>query len=171
MRALVLPVGLAIAFTVAAQAQERVDYINLEHRFSISFPADPMEAGFEHMAADGTVLAGTTFRAETDDGIYSVSVVVFPGDIADVAAEFEHAAAPLRTRGEIRYEGSTDYDDHPVHEINMTHNDGRQIMTSFILYERSLYFVEAIVDAGAAPPLHFMQSVSPLNDAGEAVLQ
>jgi hypothetical protein len=154
-----------------ALAQGRVDYVNSEYRFSISFPAEPEETSLRYAAANGVVLPCQNFLAATDNGQYSVSVAIFPEDGADATAEFENAAASYRARGTVRYEGATDYDDIPVYEINMTGNDGRQIMASFILYQRYFYIVESRVSADAAPPMQFQHSISPLDANGQPLLQ
>ncbi len=152
-------------------AQQWLDYANREYRFAINFPAEPMEVDVSYLRADGTALSARSFVAATDNGRYAVTVIVLPDAGIDASIEIEHAADLQRERGEIRYEGATDYDDIPVYELNMIAADGSQIMVSVILYETHLYIVEAEVSADMAPPVHFQQSISPLDADGRALLQ
>jgi len=152
-------------------AQQWLDYTNREYRFSINFPAEPDEEDVSYFRADGTALSARSFVAATDNGRYAVTVIVLPDAGFDANTEIEHAVDLLSARGEIRYEGTTDYDDIPVYELNMIAADGNQIMATIILYEQHLYFVEAEVSPEMAPPLQFQQSVSPLDANGSALLQ
>ena len=167
------PIGLLVVTLIASplSAQQWLDYANREYRFAINFPAEPMEEDVSYLRADGTALSARSFVAATDNGRYAVTVIVFPGSGFDTNTEIEHAADLQRPRGEIRYEGATDYDDVPVYELNMVAEDGNQIMVTIILNERHLYIVEAEVSADMAPPVHFQQSVSPLDANGQAILQ
>jgi hypothetical protein len=154
-----------------ARSQEWLDYVNREYRFSINFPAQPRHVEETYNAANGAMLSAHRFAAERDGGQYAVTVVVFPSLDFDRSAEMEHAVDQLRPLGEIRYEGATDYDDIPVYELNMVAPNGNQIMATAILFGEFLYLVEAEVGAAMAPPVHFQQSVSPLDADGHAVLQ
>jgi len=164
---------LLVAVLVASpvSAQQWLDYVNHEYRFSINFPAEPSEEEISYLRADGSALPARSFIAETDNGRFAVTAIVFPDTGIDASIELEHAADLLSARGEIRYEGATDYDDIPVYELNMIAADGNQIMVSVILYETHLYIVEAEVSADMAPPVHFQQSISPLDANGRALLQ
>jgi hypothetical protein len=151
-------------------AQHWLDYINLEYRFSISFPGEPIARGLSYSSANGTTALGRNFLVEADTGTYAVTVAEFSSDLPDVDAEFAHVAGPLRESREVRYEGRTDYDDIPVYELNMVLPNGRQNMVTILYHDRYLYIVESEVSAEEAPPLHFQQSITLLDADGNPLL-
>ena len=150
-------------------AQQWLDYVNREYRFAVNFPVEPAEQDTAYTSADGTAVAAHTFFAERDTSRYRVTVVTFPAEIADVAAEISHATALHRPRGVAQHDGRGDYDGVPAHDLNMIGPAGRQIVVSILYHDRRLYIVEGDVSADAAPPIQFQQSIVVIDADGTPV--
>ena len=155
--------------SLPALGQQWSDYINPEYRFRVNFPAEPTEQDAVYVSADGSSHAARVFFSEQDAGRYRVLVVQFPSDIADMAGEFDHAAAPYRQLGEVVYDQAGEYEDIDAYEINVIDPDGRQIYVSFAYHDRRLFIAEGSVGADAFPPIQFQQSLWITDAAGAPI--
>ena len=163
-----LVAGLVVS-SAASAAQQWINYVNPEYRFTVNFPVEPSEEESEHTSANGTVLAARTFYAEGENAIYRVTSVPFPQTVINVRAELEHVASLYRPRGEAWYDGGSDYDGIEAYEISMTAPDGRQILVSAVLHDRHLTIAEADVAAGAPPPIQFLHSITVIDIEGARI--
>jgi len=160
---------VAIFASSAAAAQQWVDYVNPEYRFAVNFPVEPSEQDTDYVSADGATLAGRAFSAEQDTSIYRVSVVTFPAEVTDVAAELDHAAEIYRQRGEATHDQISDYDGIKAHELSLIDPEGRQIFVSILYHDRRLVIAEGDVSADAFPPIQFQQSIWVVDAEGTPV--
>ena len=152
-----------------AAAQQWVDYTNPEYRFAVNFPVEPTEQDTEYVSADGTTLIARAFSAEQEESLYRVTVVTFPAEITDVAAELDHAAGIYRRRGEATHDQPGDYDGIPAYEISVIDPEGRQIYVTALYHDRRLVIAEGEVSADAFPPIQFQQSIWIIDAEGTPV--
>ena len=94
----------AIIASSPVSAQQWVDYVNREYRFAVNFPVEPREQNTVYRSAGGTTLTARAFFAEQGTSRYRVTVISFPTDVADAAAEIAHAADLLRPRGKAMHD-------------------------------------------------------------------
>ena len=160
---------IAVVASFPAAAQQWVDYSNPEYRFAVNFPVEPTEQDTDYVSADGTTLTGRSFSAEQDDSLYRVTVVTFPVEVADVAAELDHAAEAYRQRGEATHDQPGDYDGIPAYELSVIASDGRQIYVTALYHDRRLVIAEGEVSADAFPPIQFQQSIWIIDAEGTPV--
>jgi len=107
------------------------------------------------------------FSAQEETGHYSVTVVALL-EMVDVQGEIAHAAALLRQAGTMRHDAPNNLDGIPAHDLTLVQPDGHQVVATILLRERRLFIVEASDAAEAAPPIHFLQSMVILDEAGQA---
>lgn len=170
MRVAALMISIAaVAAPLPAAAQQWVDYSNPEYRFAVNFPVAPTEQEINYVSADGTTLTARSFSAEQDDSLYRVTVVTFPVEVADVAAELDHAADAYRQRGNATHDQPGDYDGIPAYEISVIDPDGRQIYVTALYHDRRLVISEGEVGADAFPPIQFQQSIWIIDAEGTPV--
>ena len=170
MRVAAIIVSIAVvAASSPAAAQQWVDYSNPEYRFAVNFPVPPTEADIDYVSADGMTLTARSFSAEQDDSLYRVTVVTFPSEVADVAAELDHAAQAYRQRGEATHDQPGDYDGIPAYEISVIASDGRQIYVTALYHDRRLIISQGEVAADAFPPIQFQQSIWIIDAQGTPV--
>lgn len=160
---------VAIIASSPATAQQWVDYANPEYRFAVNFPVEPTERDTDYVSADGTTLVGRAFSAEQDSSIFRVTVVTFPVELTDVAAELDHAAETYRQRGENTHDQLSDYDGVDAHEISLIDPEGRQIYVTILYHDRRLVIAEGDVSADAFPPIQFQQSIWIIDAEGTPV--
>ena len=160
---------IAVFVSLPAAAQQWVDYSNPEYRFAVNFPVLPSEEDIDYVSADGTTLTARVFSAEQDDSLYRVTVVTFPAEVADVAAELNHAAEAYRQRGAATHDQPGDYDGIPAYEISVVASDGRQIYVTALYHDRHLVISQGEVGADAFPPIQFQQSIWIIDAEGTPV--
>jgi hypothetical protein len=163
---------IAIAAIVAASpasAQQWLDYVNRDHRFAVNFPAAPSERAAMYRSASGATLPARSFVAQQGTSRYSVTVVMFPAGTTNAATEIAHSAALLRAKGRAVYDARGDYDGVPAHDLTLTDSAGRQIVAAVLFHDRRLYIVEGDVDADAAPPIQFQQSIAITDGDGKPI--
>jgi hypothetical protein len=153
----------------AVAQQQWLNYVNPEFRFAVNFPVEPAVDEVVYTSSDGTMIGAHAFSASEGTSRYSVTVVQFPRELTDVEGEFDHAADMFRGRGEAWYDERGDYDGIQAHEVNLTAPNGRQILVSMLYYESRLFIVEAEVDANAAPPIQFQQSIAVVDETGQVL--
>ena len=162
-------VGVAIAASTSGLTQQAPEYVNREYRFMLNFPVAPMEEDAVYVSLDGTTHAARVFSAEEGTSRYSMTVVRFPTELADVPAELDHAADLVRSRGQVLHDLLANYDGVPGHELNLIGPEGRQIYANVLYHDHHLYFVEAEASADSAPPLRFQTSIVVLDAEGNPV--
>jgi hypothetical protein len=160
MQTLARALLIALIFPASsALAQQWLDYVNREYRFAVNFPSAPTEQAATHRSANGRTIPARVFAARQDGNIYRVTVVPFPADVTDGAAEIARAASLIRPRGQAIFDARGDYDGVAAHDINLVDPAGRQIMAAILYHDHRLYIVEGDVTADAAPPVQFQQSI------------
>lgn len=160
---------IVVVASSSATAQQWIDYSNPEYRFAVNFPVEPTEQDVDYVSADGTTLTARSFSAEEDNNLYRVTVVTFPIEVDDVAAELDHAAEAYRLRGEATHDQPSDYDGIPAYEISVIDPDGRQIFVTALYHDRHLVISHGEVGADAFPPIQFQQSIWFIDAEGTPV--
>jgi len=153
-----------------AQTQNQVLYRNNDYRFQAIFPEEPMQREISYEAKDGSNITAQQFYVERGTNLYHVDVVNLPDGPAIDADAIEHAADQIRGLGEVRFEYEVAYDPGiPGWQINVAHEDGRQVRGTVYMWDHNLYIVRAITAIGDTAALMLDQSIFLLNADGTDV--
>ena len=167
-----IPAVLVLVFSGSSLALEWSEYVNMEERFAVNFPAAPaMEEG-SFRSQSGAVLPTRIFTAVNGSSTYSVTVVDYSGvDSAEYDGAMDHAVEMIRQRGEITAENDAHYEGMPTRMIQMTNPDSTRSFLAVTLpptvsHLERLYIVEGRAPASAPPPGLFQQSLSFRDEDG-----
>lgn len=167
-----IPAALVLIFSVPSLAQGWSEYVNMEERFSVNFPADPtMEEG-NFRSQSGATLPTRIFTAVNGPSTYAVTVVDYSGvDAAEYDGALDHAVEMIRQRGEITSENNASYEGMATRMIQMTNPDSTRSFIAVTLpptisHLDRLYIVEGRSPASAPPPGLFQQSLSFRDEDG-----
>jgi hypothetical protein len=155
---------------VVAQGAEPVEtalFTNCLYGFAINFPERPQQRELVYYTGTGMSVPGHQFFVEKGPARYSVTIADFTeGPKADDQV-VEHAAANLRLRGEVFYQGSATYDPGmPGRQLNIFETKERQIRASVYMAEHKLYIIEASAPSGDIPAVQFEQSITLVDEKG-----
>lgn len=187
---LVFSLALAL-LSQAVSAQGWFEYVSLEDRFGVNFPAQPQVEAFEYRSEFDAIFPGRNYRVERGGDLYLVTVVDFSeaerihGEmekteaasgsnvwINDQRASVAKAAREFRARGgEITYDAWSHIDLVEGHQLQITNADGTRTYASMYFNgnSRRLYVLEATIAPTSPPAGQFQQSLRFLNDDGERV--
>src|ERR1700742_3405703 len=106
----IVPAAVALFVCGAAHAQTWDAYVNREDFFSLNLPDDPVRKDVPYTTGTGKALTAHVYTAEApkDDilaGTYSLSVVDYTDDKAEIDKAIDEAAANFRKTGKVTYEG------------------------------------------------------------------
>ena len=167
-----IPAVLVLIFSGSSLALEWSEYVNMEERFAVNFPAAPaMEEG-SFRSQSGAVLPTRIFTAVNGSSTYSVTVVDYSGvDSAEYDGAMDHAVEMIRRRGEITSENDAHYEGMPTRMIQMTNPDSTRSFLAVTLpptvsHLERLYIIEGRAPASAPPPGLFQQSLSFRDEDG-----
>lgn len=170
-RSVFLPCLLAVVTLsmvgARAMAQEWTEFVNMEDRFGVNFPAPPILSDSRFALPSGATVPARTYTVVSGTSRYSVTVVRYAG----VAPEVEnslllHAASTITGRAhEVNYDGDAVYEGMSTRMIQGTNPDRSR---SFIAITQPpetseinrLYIVVGTTPAGSPPPGLFQQSLS-----------
>ncbi len=167
-----IPAVLVLIFSGSSLALEWSEYVNMEERFAVNFPAAPtMEEG-SFRSQSGAMLPTRIFTAVNGPSTYSVTVVDYSGvDAAEYDGAMDHAVEMIRRRGDITSENDAHYEGMPTRMIQMTNPDSTRSFLAVTLpptvsHLDRLYIVEGRAPASAPPPGLFQQSLSFRDEDG-----
>jgi hypothetical protein len=150
-----------------AVAQGEPSFIDCQYGFAVIFPSPPTARDIGYSTNTGAIVPARQFFLEQGADRFMVTVATFSGGPAVDLREMEHAATTLSTRGELRYEGSGEYEPGlPGRQLNIFERSGRQIRASVYMVERRLYITEVSAAPGDFPALQFEQSITLIDSMG-----
>lgn len=192
LRRSLLMLAVVILSAAAAFAQEWIDYINKEDRFSVNFQGQPKVEPLTWPSEYGATFQGRTYSVTVPGGArYAISVIdytqsrqrhaelqknqantqVMYADI-DTMASIQYAATKLyRTKpgAKVTYDAWHYIDLVEGHQLQLTNADASRTFVSIYLHENRLYILDATVPKGSPQPGLFQQSLSFLDEKGERV--
>ena len=163
---------IALTATVApltAAAQQWIEFVSREERFSVNFPAEPTIRDDIYTTAEGAVAQARIFAAQQGDAHYRVTAVRLPASANNLQAEIDHAVALLRQTGTVRVDDKNLVDGIAAHELSLAQSGGRQLIATILAYDGWLYVAEGNARAEAPPPIHFTQSIGIVDSNGNSV--
>ena len=192
MRRLVLiTAAIMLCASGASFAQEWMDYINKEDRFTVNFPGQPQLQTITWPSEYGATMPGRVYSVTVGGARYSVTVIDYTrarelhaaiqknqantgtiyADI-DTMASIQYAATKLyrmKPGSKVTYDAWHYIDLVEGHQLQLTNADESRTFVSIYLHENRLYILDATVPKGAPQPGLFQQSLSFLDDKGERV--
>jgi hypothetical protein len=156
----------------AANAQDWGEYSNRDNFFTVNFPGDPVEKDVPYKTAKGTNLTAHVFTAAAPAdtllaGTYSVTVVDYSSALSELPMAMQEAAAAMRTKGTVKYDGSNNVDQMASWRQTIETPDNRRILSEILTAANNrLYIVVAETTLAAPPPAQFQASVQILDENG-----
>src|SRR5262249_28157958 len=135
-------------------------------------PDDPVRKDEPYKTAGGTELTAHVYTAEApkDDilaGTYSLTVVDYTNDKKEIDKAIEEAAANMRKRGKVTYEGVNMLDNHRSWRQTIeTPNQHRLLLEILVAANNRLYISEADTPFTSASPAQFQASLQILDENG-----
>ncbi len=182
---------VALLSSHAVTAQSWFEYVNVEDRFGVNFPAEPQIEAFDYESEFQAIFPARRYRAMRGQDLYVVTVVDFTESerihselikteaasgsnvwINDQRASVARAAREFRARGgQITYDAWSHIDLVEGHQLQMTNADGTRTYAGMYFNgnSRRLYVLEATISPRSPPAGQFQQSLRFLNEAGERV--
>ena len=167
MRRTMLVAAMLTALAGSAAAQAWEEYVNMDERFGVNFPAKPVVSDASVTLPSGATLPARLFRVVDGPRRYSVTVVNYAGASPEMEQTIlKQAAEMIRKRGgTITYDGEANYEGMDTQMLQITNADGSR---SFIAITQPpetskldrIYIVEGVAPAGAPVPGLFQQSLS-----------
>lgn len=167
----IITAALALFMANAANAQDWGEYSNRENFFTVNFPGDPVEKEVPYKTAKGTNLTAHVFTASAPAdtllaGTYSVTVVDYSSALSELPMAMEEAAAAMRTKGAVKYDGSNNVDQMASWRQTIE-TDNRRILSEILTAANNrLYIVAAETALATPPPAQFQASVQILDENG-----
>lgn len=192
MRALLWMSSLLLLLSSrAAPAQGWIEYVNLEDRFGVNFPAEPEVEAFAYESEFQAVYPGRRYRVQRGQDLFLVTVVDFSDAerihsemekteaasgsnvwINDQRASVARAARQFRQRGgEVTYDAWSHLDLVEGHQLQITNADGSRTFAGMYFNgdSRRLFVLEATVAPQSPPAGQFQQSLRFLDEEGSRV--
>lgn len=185
---------MIVCLSMAAYAQEWIQYVQLNDRFAMMFPGVPDVEETTQLSAHGVVFPARVYSLDNRGSHYSLTVVDYtdaerrhrerpdPTDatsgerfwVMDVRASVDYEAQKIRERvrsegSEITYEGWADIDKVEGHQMQITNTDKSHTVVSIHLNASRLYLLEATAPAAYPPPAWFQESILFLDEEGKHV--
>lgn len=192
MRRLVLiTTAIVLCASSASFAQDWIDYINKEDRFTVNFPGQPQVQTIMWPSEYGATMPGRVYSVTVGGARYAISVIdytqsrerhaaiqknqantqVMYADI-DTMASIQYAATKLyrqKAGSKVTYDAWHYIDLVEGHQLQVTNADESRTFASIYLHENRLYILDGTVPKGAPQPGLFQQSLSFLDEKGERV--
>jgi hypothetical protein len=162
----------ALALTVSTPAfAEWIEYKNPAEAFMVNFPAEPKVENITYTTESGAKAPAKLFSADEGAGHYTITVVDFSGSQRDEANAMAHAAAQMRTKGQVKFDYDSELDGIHGHQLSMILPTGAQYQVQLFLYvqEHRLYIAEGTVPAEMRPPALFWTSLAMIHTDGSVV--
>lgn len=170
-----------------ALAQRFAPFESMEDRFRILAPGGELDIDTIDFESEyGIVVPARVYKAETDGGTYTLTVVDFTnatdlhrelGDHISVYGEVDVRASVAYVARQIRERAETiEYDNYHYigrvdgHQLHTTNPDGTRTFAGLYLLESKLYVIDATVNPGGPPGGIFQQSLEFLDDNGNGIM-
>lgn len=158
---------------VPALAQDWINYFDLDERFSVNLPGEPIIEDTEIVSQRGGTYPQRIYRANDGESQYIVRVINYTGSvISDVRGStaweaWKYRQAALESGGTITFDGYAQVDRIEGHQLQITNTDTTQTFVAMNLLASRLYVLEATVPDSAPPPALFQVSLQMLDENGE----
>jgi len=171
----------------SALAQRFAPFVSEQDRFQILAPGGTFDIETIDFESEyGIVVPARVYKAETDQGMYTLTVVDYTNAVdlhrelgahisvygeVDVRASVAYVARQIRERAE-----SVEYDNYHYigrvdgHQLHTTNPDGTKTYAGIYLLESKLYVIDATVNPGSPPGGIFQQSLEFLDDDGNGIM-
>ena len=182
---------VALLSSRAVTAQSWFEYVNVEDRFGVNFPAEPQIESIDYESEFQATFPARRYRAMRGQDLFIVTVVDFTESerihsemnkteaasgsnvwINDQRASVARAAREFRARGgQITYDAWSHIDLVEGHQLQLTNADGTRTYAGMYFNgnSRRLYVLEATISPRSPPAGQFQQSLRFLNETGERV--
>lgn len=163
---------MALAASSAANAQDWGEYVNRENFFTVNFPGDPAETTAPYKTAKGTMLTARTFTANAASdsilaGRYALTVVDYNSAKDELPTAIEEAAAAMRAKGTVKYDGQNMLDNHRSWRLTVETPAKSLILAEILVAANGrLYISEAETAPNVPPPAQFQASLQVLDENG-----
>jgi hypothetical protein len=156
-----------------AFAQDWIEYVNTEQRFSVNLPGEPTVEDIVITSQRGDMYPAKIFRASDGVSDYMVKVVDYADAIvSDVRSSvsweaWQYREAAREAGGEVTFDGYAQIDRIEGHQLQITNADQSKTYVAIHVYNRRLYVLEATSPEGLPRPMLFQVSLSMLNEDGQ----
>jgi hypothetical protein len=163
---------LGLVVSSAAHAQAWDAYINRDNFFTVNLPDDPTASETPYKTAKGTMLTQRTFTATAPAdsilaGKYSVNVVDYTNAKDELKTAIEEAAASMRVKGTVKYEGVNMLDNHRSWRMTIETADKHRLLVEILAAANNrLYYTVADTPLSSASPAQFQASLQILDANG-----
>ena len=162
-----IPAVVALFFSGAACAQTWGEFVDRPDHFTVNFPGDPNRADLTYKTAKGTSLPAHVYTAQDARGRYTMTVVNYATAPAELATAIEEAAAGVRAKGTVKYDGTGMLDNHKSQRITIETPAQRRLLAEILVSaDKRLYISEADTTLNAPPPAQYQASLQILDDDG-----
>jgi hypothetical protein len=183
--------ALSLCLPVLASAQEWMEFVSVDDRFSITFPGKPTVQTITWPSEYGATFPGRVYSVPQGASRYSVTVIDYSNAPAlhakiakpqsfqqaiyaqiDVQASIQYAASKLyrfKPGAKVTYDAWHYIDLIEGHQLQLTNADNTKTYVSIYLHENRLYIVDATVPANAPAQGIFQQNLGFLDEKGGRV--
>src|SRR6185436_9807831 len=167
-----IAVFMVLIVSSAAHAQPWDAYINRDNFFSVNLPDEPTPSEAPYRTAKGTALTARTFTANAPAdsilaGKYSVTVVDYSNAKDELKTAIDEAAAAMRMKGTVKYEGVNMLDNHRSWRMTIETADMHRILVEILIAANNrLYFSTADTPFTSASAAQFQASLQILDANG-----
>ncbi len=153
-----------------AQAQQWIEYVNRDLRFSINFPHQPRVEEISYTTRYDAIVPAYVFSAEQNTGRYVITVVDYSDHPTDTHTAISHAAQAIHEKGEVTYDDFVHQDGVPGQQLSLTGPGRRLVQAIVYMFEDRLYIAEGSVAAGNPAPSQFQQTISIIDAEGNRIV-
>src|ERR1041384_603621 len=114
----IIPAVVALFISGAAKAQWAEFFERADH-FTVNFPGDPAKSDLAYKTAKGTTLQAHVYQAQDQRGHYQMTVVNYANAPDELASAIDDAAAAIRAKGTVKYDGTGMLDNHKSQRITV----------------------------------------------------
>jgi hypothetical protein len=165
--------AIILLASAPAFAQDWIEYVNTEQRFSVNLPGEPSIEDTTIVSQRGGSYPARIYRTNEGDSHYMVKVINYTGAvISDIRGSiaweaWQYRKGALESGGEITFDGYAQVDRIEGHQLQITNADTSRTFIAINLLASRLYLLEATVPEGAPPPALFQVSLQMLDENGE----
>lgn len=158
---------LTLLASASVAGQEWVEVSNIDDRFDIIFPTEPMVEDVEWVAEDGTTVPGHRYYASAGDYNYSLTVYDYhDADFTAMKGSVAHHATAFRHTGEVTIDAYAQVDRISGHQLQITTPDGREHYVALYLHDWLLYITESDIPNASPRGTIFQHSLSVIDENG-----
>ena len=179
MLRIALIAAMAAVWPGLALAQGWIDYVNMDDRFGINFPGQPMVEDYDYQPEVGQLpefvapVTAKRYWAESNGSVFSVIVVDYTqvDHNTTLRGAVAWAATQYRKLGEVTFDAYAHIDNVDGHQLQITKPDGRRLFFEAHMHYpvKKLYILVADSPPNAPPPALFQVSLRFLDENGASI--